>query len=72
MNTPMYIKLTNLLTKVYNNSVYNTVSFVDYTTNIVGGGDINNLSNSLTYFHCLLSSFYFLNKLKRNHEKLIC
>ena len=65
----MYSKITNQPTKIYTDITHDSISFLDDNTNIVGCYDIDILSSYLTDFHYLLSSFYFSNKLKINHDK---
>ena len=65
----MFSAITKLPTIIYNNITQHTVSFVDDTTNIVDGSNNDTLTNYLTDFHCLLSTFYLVNKLKINHDK---
>ena len=69
MNNPMFSAITKLPTIIYNNITHHVVSFVDDTTNIVDSRNTDTLTNYLTDFHCLLSTFYFVNKLKINHNQ---
>ena len=69
MFSTLFTKLTKQLTLNIDNIDHTTVNFVDDSTNVISGKNVNDLMTYTTKFYTLLTCFYTINKLKINDEK---
>ena len=70
MNNAMYKKLTGYKCNNYTNVEHTTINFVDDTPSMMSFKDTINVRNYVTDFYNLLESFYTINHLFINAEKM--